>query len=97
MIIDLLWDEFETWRMTLPSDVEVAARELDRPGDAGRAVRLDAETSLRLVQVTMWDTGEVDMVVGDLSTGDVLANEHMEVTTRLGIKGLLSDVSDAVR
>lgn len=95
MIIDLLWDELETWRATLPADVKLVPRELDRPGHAGRAVRIDAETARRIVQVTVWATGEVDMVVGDLSTGDVLANEHMEVTTPLGIRGLLSHVLEA--
>jgi hypothetical protein len=96
MIIELLWNELETWRTTLPSDVKLAARELDRPHGAGRAVRLDAESKLRIVQVTVWESGEVDMVVGDLSTGKILANEHMEITTSLGIRGLLSDVSDAL-
>ena len=61
-------------------------------------MRLDVETLTRLVHVTIWETGEVDMVVGDLSTGAVLANEYMEVTTRLGLRGLLlPDVSDAIR
>ncbi len=59
-------------------------------------MRLDAETAFRVAQVTVWESGEVDMVIGDLSTGDVLANEHMEVTTPLGIRGLLSDIFDAL-
>lgn len=96
MTIDLFRHELETWRMTLPTGVKLASRELDRPGRAGRAMRLDAENPSRLVQVTVWETGEVDLVVGDRSTGDVLANEHMEVTTPLGVRGLLADIFDAL-
>jgi hypothetical protein len=96
MVIDVFLEEFETWRLTLPSGVTSVARELDRPGGVGRAARLDVETGARIVQVTVWDSGEADMVVGDLSTGDVTANEHMEVTTRLGVQGLFADVTEAI-
>lgn len=96
MVIDLFLEEFQTWRLMLPSGVTSVARELDRPGGVGRAVRLDVETAVRLAQVTVWETGEADLVVGDLSTGDVVANEHMEVTTLLGIRGLLDDVTEAI-
>ena len=96
MVIALFWQEFHAWQETLPPSVVSTACELERPSGAGRAVQLDLATPDRLVQVTIWESGEVDLVVGDLSTGEVLANEHMEVTTRLGLRGLLSDVSEAI-
>jgi hypothetical protein len=60
------------------------------------AARLDAESPRRVVQVTAWDSGEVDFVVGDLETGNVLTNEHREVTSALGIRELLRDVRGAL-
>lgn len=40
-------------------------------------------------EVIMWESGEADLVIGDLSIRGVVANEHMEIATRLGIRGLL--------
>lgn len=96
MVITLFWQEFRVWQGTLPPCVASTARELEQPSGAGRAVQLDLATDSRLVQVTIWESGEVDLVVGDLSTGEILANEHMEVTTRIGLRGLLGDVSEAI-
>ena len=44
----------------------------------------------------MWESGEADLVIGDPATGDIEANEHMELTTRLGARGLLEDMARAV-
>jgi len=59
-------------------------------------VRLAVETPSRAAEVTVWESGEADLVVGDLSTGDIVANEHMEITTPLGIRGLLDDIGQAI-
>jgi hypothetical protein len=96
MVIALFWQEFEAWQGALPPSVTSTARELEQPSGAGRAVQLDLATPGRLVQVTIWESGDVDLIMGDLSTGEILANEHREVTTRIGLRGLLGDVSEAI-
>ena len=64
-------------------------RELDRPRGAGRAVQLTVETPAMAAEIIMREYGEADLVIGDLSIRDIVANDHMEITTRLGIRGLL--------
>jgi hypothetical protein len=59
MVIDLLARAFDAWRETLPRDSSASLRayeDLHEP----RAARLDAESSRRAVEVTVWGTGEVD-------------------------------------
>lgn len=96
MIIDQVFSEFELWRPRLPQGAIAGLLELDRPAGAGRAARLDVETATRLVQATIWESGEVDLVIGNLSLGDVLVNEHREISAQLGIRGLLADVLGAI-
>jgi hypothetical protein len=95
MVIDLLRREYEPWRSALPTGIAAALHEVG-DGRSPRAARLDVESVTRVVQVTAWDTGEIDFVVGDLKSGDVLANEHREVTSELGIRELLRDVQAAL-
>ena len=59
-------------------------------------MRLAVETEARVAEVTVWESGEADLVVGDLHTGDIVANEHMEITSPLGIRGLLHDIVHAL-
>jgi hypothetical protein len=96
MVIDLFREEFRGWRKTLPVGVESTLKALSQPGAAGEAVQLDVESRTRLVQATLWESGEVDMIIGDRISGDILLNEHREITSLLGTKGLLDDVFRAV-
>ena len=96
MIIDQVFSEFELWRSGLPQGAIAGLRESDRPAAAGRAARLDVETAARLVQVMIWESGEVDLLIGDLSSGEVLVNEHREISTQHGIRELLADVLGAI-
>ncbi len=41
-------------------------------------------------------TGEADLVSGNVATGNIKPIEHMELTTRLGVRGLLDDLAWAV-
>lgn len=68
--------------------------ELQTPSESGEktGVRLDASSGRGLAQLLLWNTGELDLTVGDPNTGDVLLNEHREVTSKLGI----SDVLDTI-
>lgn len=96
MIIDTLRDEFETWRQTLPASAASNFEELVRPAGAGRAVRLAVETPARVAEATVWESGEADLVIGNLATGAIEANEHMELTSRPGARGLLDDMARAI-
>lgn len=93
MIVDTLREEFEIWRQTLPAETTSDFQELDRPVSIGRAVRLTVETPTRAAEVIVWESGEADLVVGDLSAGEIVASEHMEITTRFGIREMLEDIT----
>lgn len=96
VIVDILREEFEVWRQTLPAPTVAKFEEFPRPSDAGRAVRVIVEAPPRAAEATMWESGEVDLVSGNLATGDIEPMEHMELTTRLGARGLLDDMAWAV-
>jgi hypothetical protein len=46
-------------------------------------------------EVIRWESGEADLVVCDLSIRGIVANEHMEIAMRLGIRGLSDDITEA--
>ena len=96
MIIDMLCEEFESWRQTLPESVVPKLEEFPRPEGAGRAVRVSVETPAREAEVTVRESGEADLVMGNLATGEIEAEEHAELTTRFGARGLLEDLEKAV-
>ena len=96
MMINTLCEEFETWRQTLPESAVPKLEELTRPAGAGRVVRVTVETPARVAEATIWESGEADLVIGNQATGDIEANEHTELTTRLGARGLLDDMARAV-
>jgi hypothetical protein len=56
-----------------------------------RARRLDAERGRVVVQLVVWATGEADLIVGDLVSGDH-TTDHYEITGEIGLVGLLDDV-----
>jgi hypothetical protein len=61
------------------------------PGEK-TGVRLDASSGRGLAQLLLWDTGELDLTVGDANTGDILLNENREVTSQLGISDALDTI-----
>jgi hypothetical protein len=96
MIIDTLRQEFESWQRTLPASAIAKFEEFPEPEGTGLAVRAAVETPGWVAEATVWESGEADLVIGNLVTGEVEAVEHMELTTRLGIRGLLEDLARAV-
>jgi hypothetical protein len=66
--------------------------EIALPADNGprRAVKLDAESERGLAQLMLWETGELDLVIGDALSGEVLVDEHREVFSEVGIKDALA-------
>ena len=79
MMINTVCEEFETWRQTLPESAVPKLEELTRPAGAGRAVRVTVETPARIAEATVWESGEADLVIGNLATGDIEASEHTEL------------------
>lgn len=55
-----------------------------------RSLGVDADSERALAQVVLYDSGELDLVVGDASTGAVLLDEHREITPRVRITELIS-------
>ena len=94
-MINTVCEEFETWRQTLPESAVSMLEELTRPAGAGRAVRVTVETPARVAEATVWESGEADLVIGNLVTGDIEASEHLELATRFGARGLLEDLAKA--
>lgn len=96
MVIELLREEFTIWSEGLPKGITATLQAVAQPGASGQAARLDVEASDRLIQATVWESGETDLVVGDVRSGDLLVNEHREITSRIGIQALLDDVLAAL-
>jgi hypothetical protein len=95
-MINTVREEFETWRQTLPESAVPRLEDLTRPAGAGRAVRVTVETPARVAEATVWESGEADVVIGNLVTGEIEASEHFELETRFGARGLLEDLARAV-
>ena len=94
-MIDLLLTEYARWSSSDSSGINVVLRRMDNEY-APRAARLDAESKTRDAQVTVWDTGEVDIVIVDLASGEILVTEHREVTSEAEIRQLLLDIRNAL-
>ena len=97
MIIDFLHAEFRIWQQQrLPAPAVAKFEEFPRPEGSSRAVRVSVETPPWEAEATIWQSGEADLVSGNLATGDIRSIEHMELTTRLDVRGLLDDLAWAV-
>jgi hypothetical protein len=57
-----------------------------------RAARVDATSERGLGQLLLWETGELDLVIGDVASGEVLLDEHREVSSALGIRDALATI-----
>lgn len=51
-----------------------------------RVARIDMDSPTRLVQLLLWDSGEAELLVAELEgDDDLIANEHLEITSRFGL------------
>jgi hypothetical protein len=91
VIIPLLVDAYEDARERFAR--RGITLDLQTPRDSGgkTGARLDASSARGLAQLLLWDTGELDLTVG-ADTGDILLNEHREVTSKLGISDALHTI-----
>ena len=94
-MIDLFLTEYARWSSTVPSGMKVVLRQMD-DDHTPRAARLDAESKTRDAQVIVWDTGEVDIVIVDLVSAEILKTEHREVTSEAEIQQLLLDIRNVL-
>jgi len=49
------------------------------------SVWVDFATSNRSARLVLWDNGLADLTVGDFVRGEVLLDEHREITTDVGL------------
>jgi hypothetical protein len=50
---------------------------------------VDVESSTRSVRLVVWGSGEADLSVGDVAAGAVIADEHLEISSRFGLEQAL--------
>ena len=60
---------------------------------ATTAVWTDFDTDQRTARVIVWDSGEAELVVGAFSSGDVIWNEHLTLTSEFGVAAVLEDAA----
>jgi hypothetical protein len=91
VMVDLLVEACEAARDRLAGvGITLDLRRVDNPPKPG--TRLDATPTKAFAQLVLWETGELDLVIADPTTGDVLINEHREVSSEVGIADALSTI-----
>jgi uncharacterized protein (DUF1684 family) len=58
-----------------------------------RAAWVDFESPPRTARLVLWSNGDADLMIGDIEAGEVLLEEHREITGSVG----LDDVGETVR
>ena len=94
-VIELLRREYDLWRATLPAHIMATLKSIDDDRSPAAAI-LYVESSRRVVHLTAWENGNVELVVGDLDSGNILINEHREVPSDSAIRRLFQDVRAAL-
>jgi hypothetical protein len=57
------------------------------------AAWVDFETDSRSARLILWDNGLADLTVGDFVEGEVLLEEHREITSALGLDDVEATVT----
>ena len=68
--------------------------------DDGRekvASRWDATSRRALAQLVLWNTGEAALVIADLESGEVVVNEHREITSAVGLADAIETIREHLR
>ena len=63
-------------------------------GTAKPSSALRAECNGRLADLVLWMSGEADLSSAEINSGDDLTVDHYELTSTLGLNGLLDDFED---
>jgi hypothetical protein len=90
-------DALQPWLIRRTPEMEAAGMKLSTtwgPEDRDpRSVWVDFESTSRSARLILWSNGEADLMVGDLDLGEVLLEEHREITSPIG----LDDVGATVK
>lgn len=93
MIIDLLLHAVDEARDAFArAGVTLEVRRSETPPKPG--VWLEATSSRGFGQVVLWESGELDLTIADPTTGDVVLDEHREVTARVGVDAALQTIKE---
>lgn len=68
----------------------------ERPNAESHATVLTVETRTTLIELTVWREGTANLIVADVNKGDIVSDEHYEVTGELGLRGVLDDLDAAL-
>ncbi|MBW3084960.1 hypothetical protein KEM60_01151 [Austwickia sp. TVS 96-490-7B] len=52
---------------------------------------VDLDTPCRLVRLIVWESGEVTLSVGDVASGEILADEQLQVSATFGLEQVLGE------
>jgi hypothetical protein len=61
----------------------------DRPKTAAW---LDVDSDIRIGRLTVWESGEANLAVADISTGQIVADEHRQIDTSFGLDEALQSL-----
>ncbi len=94
-MIELMIDAVQRWQGQLLERGVTVAISPPLPGDTDerRAIRVDADSERALAQMILWNTGELDLIIGDAS-GSVLVDEHREVSSSIGVDDAFASIAD---
>jgi len=62
-----------------------------------RAAWLDLDSAHRVGRLILWETGAAELSVGDVTTGEVVVEEHREITSTVGLKDAVESLIAWVR
>jgi hypothetical protein len=68
--------------------------------DDGRekvAARWDASSPRALAQLVLWNTGEAELLIADLESGEVVVNEHRQITSTVGLADAIETIREHLR
>ena len=93
-VLDELAQWIETNRASLTErGLQLASGTSPEDGRTKRSMWLDMEGAQRLGRLQLWDTGEAELELADVSTGDVKA-QHLQVDTRADLERALTSLLD---
>ena len=68
------------------------------PADGNtRAVWLDLDSAHRVGRLILWETGAAELSVGEVRTGEIVVEEHREITSIVGLTDAVESLIAWVR
>ncbi len=95
-MIEELVRRFDTWRANLPIGVLATLEVIDRD-PYPRAAILNAEFGMRVIEVRFWDSGATEVLLAELVTNEVLAEEHRDLGSGESLDQLLGELGEFLK